>query len=106
MTQQQQHTPLLELRNISVRHIKERRFFSANTWLQILQNIDLKMNAGDIVGIAGESGCGKKHAGTEHHGIDSIVAGWYFFKMARTALVKLEKLEITYSSSFKILPAP
>jgi peptide/nickel transport system ATP-binding protein len=45
--------PLLSVRDLSV------SFNDGERWLQVLQNVSFDVNPGEIVGIVGESGCGK-----------------------------------------------
>ena len=45
--------PLLSVRDLSV------SFNDGDRWLQVLQNVSFDVNPGEVVGIVGESGCGK-----------------------------------------------
>jgi peptide/nickel transport system ATP-binding protein len=46
-------SPLLSVRGLSV------SFNDGDRWLQVLQDVSFSVNPGEIVGIVGESGCGK-----------------------------------------------
>ena len=45
---------ILEVKNLSFMYKK-----ADNTWKRVFENVNLSINEGDIIGIAGESGCGK-----------------------------------------------
>ena len=54
---------LLELRDISMSFEKKGKFLEANKEIKVLRHIDLSIEAGEIVVLVGESGCGKTTIG-------------------------------------------
>ncbi len=54
---------LLEVRNLGVKYLYKRHFFSQNEYKQVLTNINFNLKKGSIFGIVGESGSGKSTLG-------------------------------------------
>ena len=72
--------PLLELKDLSVRHLKKRAWFGEKQWLDILKKINLQIFAGEIVGLAGESGCGKSTLAQAIMGLSPITSGKIYYQ--------------------------
>lgn len=70
---------LLELRNISMSFEKKGKFLEANKEIKVLRNINLTIEAGEIVVLVGESGCGKTTIGKIITGLLRPTRGQLFF---------------------------
>lgn len=70
---------LLELRDISMSFEKKGRFLEANKEIKVLRNINLSIDAGEIVVLVGESGCGKTTIGKIITGLLKPTKGQLFF---------------------------
>lgn len=52
-------SPILELRNAAKTFMVSRGFFNRKTPLHAVRGVSLKISKGDVLGLVGESGCGK-----------------------------------------------
>ncbi|MEK9861078.1 MAG: ATP-binding cassette domain-containing protein, partial [Alphaproteobacteria bacterium] len=49
--------PLLTMRNVSIKGLSD------ETWIDIINSVDLELNRGEVLGLIGESGAGKSTLG-------------------------------------------
>lgn len=70
---------ILELKDVSVFYPGKQSFLKKDQLQQVLYDIDLQLNNGDILAVVGESGCGKSTLGRSIVGLVKDVEGEYYF---------------------------
>ena len=74
------NTPLLQIRNLSVVFGARNTWFSKKAGFTALNDIDLKLSPGSVLGVVGESGSGKSTLAKAIAGLIPIASGTMLFK--------------------------
>ncbi len=87
--------PLIEVKNLTKHFPIQRGFWSKTTgYVQALNNVNLKINKGQIIGIVGESGCGKSTFGKLILRLLEPTSGEVFYRGENIFLMPNKKLRL------------
>ncbi len=67
-------TPILEVRNLNINYVQKTGWFAKRT-IHAVRDVNFEVRAAEIVGVVGESGCGKSSLAKAILGLNTVCSG-------------------------------